>query len=197
MILSTGLASQAEIAEAVKVLRDSGCREPLLVTLRQRIPRTTCGHAPRGDAHAGRVVDVETGLSDHTMDPAVAVAAVALGASVIEKHFILDRKLGGPDASFSLEPDELGELVRQLRVAEAAVGADAAIPGATDAERSNLASGGRCSWSPDIAAGEAFTAGNVRALRPGAGLPPRTSRELIGTPRGAGDQARHAAGSGI
>lgn len=180
VILSTGLASQSEIAEAVTTLRGAGCRELVLLRCASAYP------AQPADTHLAAMrtladlFDVEVGLSDHTMDPAVAIAAVALGASVIEKHFILDRTLGGPDATFSLEPAELASLIRQLRVAETAIGADAAIPGATTAERSNLVFRRSLFVVADIAAGEPFTPANVRALRPGHGLPPKHLRELMG-----------------
>lgn len=180
VILSTGLASQGEIAEAVSTLRGAGCRELVLLRCASAYP------AQPADTHLAAMrtladlFDVEVGLSDHTMDPAVAIAAVALGASVIEKHFILDRTLGGPDATFSLEPRELADLVRQLRVAEAAIGADAGIPGATTAERSNLVFRRSLFVVADMAAGEPFTSANVRALRPGHGLPPKHLRELMG-----------------
>ena len=180
VILSTGLASQGEIAEAVSTLRSAGCRELVLLRCASAYP------AQPADTHLAAMrtladlFDVEVGLSDHTMDPAVAIAAVALGASVIEKHFILDRALGGPDATFSLEPGELADLVRQLRVAEAAIGADPGIPGATTAERSNLVFRRSLFVVADMAAGEPFTPANVRALRPGHGLPPKHLRELMG-----------------
>jgi sialic acid synthase SpsE len=99
---------------------------------------------------------------------------------VIEKHFILDRALGGPDAKFSLEPSELADLVRQLRVAEAAVGSDARIPGATAAERSNLVFRRSLFAVADIEAGDTLSAENIRTLRPGSGLPPKHFRELLG-----------------
>ena len=180
VILSTGLATQEEISEAVRTLRDAGCREMVLLRCASAYP------AQPADTHLAAMITLadlfraDVGLSDHTMDHAVAVAAVALGASVIEKHFILDRALGGPDAAFSLQPDELAELVRQVRVAEAAIGHSAAIPGATTAERSNLVFRRSLFVVADMKAGDAFTPANVRALRPGHGLPPKHLRELMG-----------------
>lgn len=180
VILSTGLASAQEIAEAVEALRGAGCRDLVLLRCASAYPaRPADTHLAAMRTLAERF-DVEVGLSDHTMDAAVAVAAVALGASVIEKHFILDRGLGGPDAAFSLEPDELADLVRQIRVAEAAVGHDAAIPGATAAEQSNLVFRRSLFVVANVEAGEAFTAGNIRALRPGHGLAPKHLREIVG-----------------
>ncbi len=180
VILSTGLASQDEIAEAVNTLRGAGCRELVLLRCASAYPARPADTHLAAMRTLADLFDVEVGLSDHTMDPAVAIAAVALGASVIEKHFILDRQLGGPDAAFSLEPAELADLVRQLRVAEAAIGTDAAIPGATSAERPNLVFRRSLFVVADIAAGEPFTPANVRALRPGHGLPPKHLRELMG-----------------
>src|SRR5262249_26210809 len=117
VILSTGLASRGEIAEAVATLRSAGCGQIVLLRCARAYP------AEPGDIHLAamqtlaREFDVEVGLSDHTMEPGVAIAAAALGACVIEKHFILDRALGGPDSTFSLEPEELASLVRQIRAA--------------------------------------------------------------------------------
>ena len=180
VMLSTGMASQDEIADAVSTLRGAGCRALVLLRCASAYPAKPADTHLAAMRTLAELFDVEVGLSDHTMDPAVAVAAVALGASVIEKHFILDRSAGGPDAAFSLEPHELKELVRQLRVAEAAVGHDARIPGATSAEKSNLAFRRSLFVVADIAAGEAFSANNVRALRPGNGLPPKHLRDLLG-----------------
>lgn len=180
VILSTGLASQPEIAEAVEVLRRSGCRDLVLLRCASAYP------AQPADTHLAAMrtladtFGVDIGLSDHTLEPAVAIAAVALGACVIEKHFILDRALGGPDAVFSLQPAELADLVRQLRIAEAAVGSDARIPGATAAERPNLVFRRSLFAVADIEAGESFSAANIRALRPGNGLPPKHFRTLVG-----------------
>jgi pseudaminic acid synthase len=180
VILSTGLATQAEIGDAVNTLRSSGCRDLVLLRCASAYP------AQPADTHLAAMrtlrdtFGVEVGLSDHTMEPAVGVAAVALGACVIEKHFILDRAEGGPDASFSLQPDELADLVRQLRIAEAAVGSDGAIPGATAAEQSNLVFRRSLFVVADVNAGEPFTAANLRAVRPGHGLPPKHLREVLG-----------------
>ena len=180
VILSTGMASADEIAEAVGTLRRGGCQDIVLLRCASAYP------AQAADVHLAamrtlaRDFGVEVGLSDHTMEPAVAVAAVALGACVVEKHFTLDRSLGGPDASFSLEPAELTDLVRQIRVAEAAIGASADIPGVTRAEASNLAFRRSLYAVVDIAAGELFTRANVRALRPAHGLAPKHFADVLG-----------------
>jgi N-acetylneuraminate synthase len=123
---------------------------------------------------------VVVGVSDHTLDPVVTVAAVALGGSLVEKHVTLDRSAGGPDATFSLEPRELAELVRQVRTAEQAIGTGRAIPGPTDAERASLAFRRSLFVVQDVEAGDAFTTANVRALRPGDGLPPKHLDRVIG-----------------
>jgi pseudaminic acid synthase len=180
VILSTGMASMAEIREAVAALRRAGCERPILLRCASAYP------ADPADVHLAlmrrlaRELDVETGLSDHSMDTAVAVAAAAMGAVLIEKHFVLDRREGGPDASFSLEPPEFAELVRQVRLAERAVGREDAEPGASASERVNATLRRSLFVVQDIAPGAPFTAQNVRAIRPGAGLPPKHLDEIIG-----------------
>lgn len=189
VILSTGLATADEIREAVDTLRAAGCRELVLLRCASAYPA-----APRDVRLAAMRTlasefGVDVGFSDHTMDPAVAVAAVACGAVLVEKHFTLDRGRGGPDAAFSLEPRELAELVRQIRVAEAAVGTDAAIPGATTAEAANLVFRRSLFAVADIPRGAELTRDNVRALRPGYGLAPKHLRDILGR-RAAADIAR-------
>ncbi len=122
--------------------------------------------------------DTLIGLSDHTLGTAVSVAAVALGASVIEKHFTLSRADGGPDAAFSLEPDELTNLVRDCRTAWDALG----TAGYTrqESERQNMVFRRSLYAVEDIAAGQMFTDRNVRSIRPGYGLAPKHLRDIIG-----------------
>lgn len=180
VILSTGLATMDEIQDAVTALRASGCEQIVLLRCASAYPARPADVHLAAMRTLAREFDVEVGLSDHTMDPAVAVAAAALDACVIEKHFILDRSLGGPDASFSLEPSELAALVQQIRTAEEAIGADDAVPGATAAEKSNVVFRRSLIVVADIEPGEPFTRHNVRALRPGHGLPPKHLREVLG-----------------
>ena len=121
---------------------------------------------------------VKSGLSDHTPGSAVAVAAVALGATMVEKHFILDRSLGGPDAAFSMEPDEFKRMVDEIRIVEKALGrVDYSLSAKKQASR-------RLSRSlflvEDVAAGAELTAQNVRSIRPGDGLHPKHLPEVLG-----------------
>ena len=182
VILSTGLATAIEIEEAVGALRGEGCDHIVLLRCASAYP------ARPADVHLAamntlaREFNVDVGLSDHSMDPAVAIAAAALGACLIEKHFILNRAQGGPDAAFSLEPNELAALVRQIRAAEQAIGPDDRIPGATEPEKSNLMVRRSLFAVADIEAGEPFTRDNVRALRPGYGLPPKHLPDVLGKP---------------
>ena len=131
VILSTGLASLHEIAEAVATLRGHGCRDLVLLRCVSAYPASVTSMQLAILDTLSREFSVDVGLSDHSMEPAVAVAAVALGACIVEKHFILRRSAGGPDSSFSLEPEELAALVRQIRLAEQAIGAPGTAPGPT------------------------------------------------------------------
>lgn len=180
VILSTGMATENEIGEAVETLRAAGCRELVLLRCASAYPAQPADMHLRAMQTMGQRFGALVGLSDHTLDPIVTVAAVALGASLIEKHVTLDRSAGGVDSTFSLEPGELAALVSQVRTAEQAIGAGAAIPGPTAAERASLAFRRSLFVVQDIAAGEAFTAANVRALRPGDGLPPKHLERVIG-----------------
>jgi pseudaminic acid synthase len=180
VIVSTGMASSDEILDAVRTVRENGCRDLVLLRCASAYP------ARPSDVHLALMrrlsaeFGVEAGLSDHTRDHAVAVAATALGAVLIEKHVILDRRRGGPDASFSLEPAELAELVRQVRVAEQAIGRDDAVPGATDAERSSARLRRSIFVAADMEAGALFTRDNVRVIRPAAGLAPKHLSAVLG-----------------
>ena len=185
VILSTGLAIADEIDDAVGALRGAGCHDIVLLRCASAYPARPADVHLAAMSTLARRFNVDVGLSDHSMDPAVAIAATALGACVIEKHFILDRESGGPDAAFSLEPDELAALVRHIRAAEQAIGPDDRIPGATERERSNLIVRRSLFVVADIKAGEPFTRENVRALRPGHGLPPKHLRDVLGKPAAA------------
>jgi sialic acid synthase SpsE len=114
VILSTGMASHAEIAESIGTLRDAGCRELLVLHCTSGYPTPPDEANIRMIPHLAEMFDVPVGLSDHTLDKTVAVTAVALGAAAIEKHFTLNRADGGPDAAFSLEPSEFADLSRRL-----------------------------------------------------------------------------------
>lgn len=178
MIISTGMADLDEIREALECARDNGCREIALLHCVSAYP------APADQANLSTIPDLATrfgvpvGLSDHTLGTAVAVAGVALGAAVLEKHVILKRSDGGPDAPFSLEPEELERLVQDARCAWSALGAPnyERLP----AERSNLIFRRSIFAVRDIADGETLTTENVRVIRPGNGLAPKHYDTVIG-----------------
>ena len=178
VILSTGMATLSEIASAVEILRESGCEDLALLKCTSSYP------APPEEANLARIphmavtFDCVAGLSDHTMGHAVPVAAVALGARVIEKHFCRSRNEPGPDSAFSLEPDEFKNMVDAIRTAEKAIGT--VTYQRTENEISGLAFRRSLFVAEDMKAGEAFTAKNLRSVRPANGLHPRYLSELIG-----------------
>lgn len=178
MIISTGLANLEEMAEALETARAHGCGEVALLHCVSSYP------APIEEANVATVPDLAArfgvvgGLSDHTPGSAASVAAVALGASIIEKHFTLARADGGPDAAFSLEPAEFTALVADCKAAWRAVGRVH-----YDALGSEAAAAGHrrsLYVAADVAAGEVFTRANVRSVRPGYGLAPKHLPEVLG-----------------
>ncbi|MDR2869071.1 MAG: pseudaminic acid synthase, partial [Deferribacteraceae bacterium] len=178
IILSTGMATLAEIAEAVDACYSVGNSDIILLKCTSAYP------APIEQANLAMMTQLReqfklpVGLSDHTMGSSVAVAAAALGAVMIEKHFILDKALGGPDAAFSMTPDEFAAMVRAVREVESAIGcADYALPAEVAAMR---ALGRSLFVVADMEAGEVFTETNLRSIRPGAGLHPRYLPEILG-----------------
>lgn len=178
LIISTGMADLGEIGEAVSAAREAGARDIVLLHCTSAYP------APAAEMHLRTLPDlaqnfeVLSGLSDHTLGTAVAVASVALGASVIEKHFTLRRDDGGPDAAFSLEPEELAQLVRDVRSAWESLGS--VNYERKPSEIANLTFRRSLYVVQDIAAGEALTRDNVRAIRPGHGLAPKFLDQVIG-----------------
>ncbi len=178
LIISTGLASETDIAEAVAAARGAGAQEIVLLHCTSGYPTPADQMHLKTMPHLARAHGVIAGLSDHTLGTAVAVAAVALGAAVIEKHFTLARADGGPDSAFSLEPDELARLVADCRDAWAALGdvhyEEVAAEAASRDHRRSLY------VVADVRRGEALSAANVRSIRPGHGLPPRHLPEILG-----------------
>jgi pseudaminic acid synthase len=183
LIISTGMSTLAEIREAVETARGAGAREIALLKCTSAYP------APPGEMNLNtipelaRVFSVPVGLSDHTMGTVVPVAAVALGACIVEKHFTLSRSLKGPDSEFSLEPAELREMVRAIRIAESALGA--VKYGTGEKEEKSIVFRRSLFVVKDVKAGEKFTEENVRAIRPGYGLHTRHLGEVLGKPAAA------------
>ena len=180
MIVSTGMANLVEIGEAVAAARRGDCRELILLHCVSGYP------TPAGEANLRTIPDLArafgtvTGLSDHTLGMGVAVASVALGASVIEKHVTLRRADGGPDSAFSLEPAELAALCAACRDAHSALGE--IRYGGKASEAGNVQYRRSLYAVADIAAGERLTERNVRSIRPGFGLAPKHLPEILGRP---------------
>jgi len=178
LILSTGMASLEEIQEAVRTARKAGVKDLALLKCVSNYP------ADPEDMNLRTMEDMKkrfkccVGLSDHTMGSTVPVAAVALGAMVIEKHFTLSRKIKTPDSFFSLEPQELKELVNNVRVAEKAVGGISYA--LSSAERASRKFRRSLFVVKDIVAGEKFSVENIRSIRPSNGLPPKHWDDLLG-----------------
>lgn len=178
VIVSTGMASREELTETVKTLRDHGCRDLILLKCTSTYPASPVHSNLYSIPHMRDVFDCHIGLSDHTMGIAVPVASVSLGAVLIEKHFTLKRADGGVDSSFSLEPDELTLLVQETQKAWQALGA--VSYGATEVEKSSLAFRRSLYVVRDMQPGDIFTSENIRAIRPGFGLPPRFLDRVLG-----------------
>lgn len=178
LIISTGMASIAELDETVRAAREAGCKDLVLLKCTSTYPATPANSNVRTIPHLRELFGCEVGLSDHSMGVGVSVAAVALGATVVEKHFTLDRGAGGVDASFSLEPAELASLVIETERAWQAMGQ--VQYGVTDAERKSLVFRRSLYVTQDMAAGESFTVANLRAIRPGLGMAPKHTEILLG-----------------
>lgn len=180
LIISTGMASLGELEQAVATARSAGCTDLILLKCTSTYPAAAANTNIRTIPHLRDLFGCEVGLSDHTMGVGVAVAAVALGATVIEKHFTLSRADGGVDSAFSLEPHELQALVTETERAWQSLGQ--VRYGPTEAERKSLAFRRSIYVAADIAVGECFTAENLRIVRPGHGAPPHWLEQLIGRP---------------
>jgi len=178
MIISTGLANLAEIEAAVNTARANGCEQLVLLHCISSYPAPDDQSNLRTLRHLGDAFGVVAGLSDHTHGTAVSVAAVALGAAVIEKHFTLRRADGGPDAAFSLEPDEFSRLCADCNSAWKALGRISYDR--KEAEKGNVVFRRSLYVVQDIKIGDAFTSKNIRSIRPGYGLPPAAITEILG-----------------
>ena len=178
LIISTGMASVAELDESVRAARAAGCKDLILLKCTSTYPASPENSHVRTIPHLRELFGCQVGLSDHSMGVGVAVAAVALGATVVEKHFTLDRADGGVDSSFSLEPAELASLVIETERAWQALGQ--VHYGVTEAERKSLVYRRSLYVTRDMVAGETFSADNLRAIRPGLGLAPRHLDAVLG-----------------
>lgn len=171
MIISTGMATVAELDETVRAARAAGCEDLVLLKCTSTYPATPQNTNILTIPHMRDLFRCQTGLSDHTMGTGVAVAAVALGATVIEKHFTLARADGGVDSAFSLEPDELASLVAETERAWQALGG--ITYGPTDPEKESLKFRRSLYVIKDVNKGDLFGSHNLRAIRPGYGLAPK------------------------
>jgi len=178
VIMSTGVASIADIDEAVRVLRENGCKDLVLLKCTSTYPASPENTNLATIPHMGQLFKCHVGLSDHTMGIGASVAAVALGACVIEKHFTLRRADGGVDSAFSLEPEELKALVIESERAFLALGS--IQYGVQKAETKSLLFKRSIYISKDIQKGDVFTGENIRVIRPGNGLPPKFFEKLLG-----------------
>lgn len=179
VILSTGASRREEIEDAVRAARAAGATQLALLKCNSAYP------APPGEMNLRTIpdmsvaFDVPVGLSDHTLGVEVPIAAVAVGACIIEKHFTLSRKIPSPDAKFSLEPQELTNMVRQIRTVERSLGQPCYEP--TPSEASSRIFRRSLFVVRDMKAGDVFTEENIRSIRPGHGLPPKRLKEILGT----------------
>lgn len=178
MIISTGMADSEEIQEAIDTARKAGCRELAVLHCVSGYP------APAEDYNLRTIPDMierfglVTGLSDHTLDNTTAIASVTLGASIVEKHFTLDRQGGGPDDSFSLEPADLANLCRDSKTAWKALGK--VDYGRKSSEIGNAQFRRSLYFVKSLKEGDAITPDSIRSVRPGYGLPPKFYSEIIG-----------------
>lgn len=178
VIMSRGMSTQAELRLAVNTLKKAGTKDIVILQCVSAYP------AEPKDMHLSNIPDlrkrfgVATGLSDHTLDHNVAVAAVALGACVIEKHLTIKRAHGGPDASFSMEPKEFASMVRSIRQVERAIGVPSYKPSVD--EKENLVFRKSLFVVKDMKKGERFTKDSVRSIRPGHGMAPKYYRTVLG-----------------
>lgn len=178
IIASTGMTTISELGDLVQTARDNGCTDLTLLKCTSSYPSSPEGTNLRTIPHMRELFGCDVGLSDHTLGIGVAVASVALGASVIEKHFTLSRADGGVDATFSMEPDEMAQLVRECRSAALAMGG--VRYEVTEEEKKSLQFRRSLYVVKDMKKGDPFTTENVRRIRPGWGLPPKYCSVVLG-----------------
>jgi pseudaminic acid synthase len=178
IIMSTGMATVAELDESVRAAREAGCRDLVLLKCTSTYPATPATTNILTIPHLRELFECEVGLSDHTMGVGVSVASVALGATVIEKHFTLRRADGGVDSTFSMEPEELTQLVVESERAWQSLGSVSYGP--TESERISLQYRRSLYVVRDMKAGEVLSHDTVRAIRPGLGLAPKFLESVLG-----------------
>jgi pseudaminic acid synthase len=178
IIMSTGMATLAEIDEAVQTARKAGATQIALLKCSSAYPSLPEEMNLRTIPHMAQAFGLPVGLSDHTLGIAVAIAAVALGACVVEKHFTLSRAVQGPDSAFSLEPQEFRTMVEAIRVAEKALGA--VSYDVTEREAASRALRPSLFIVQDLQAGDVLTEENLRSIRPGHGLHTRYLDQVLG-----------------
>lgn len=178
LIISTGMASIAELDETVRAARAAGCQQLVLLKCTSTYPATPENTNILTIPHMREMFGCEVGLSDHTMGVGVSVASVALGASVIEKHFTLSRADGGVDSTFSMEPSEMQQLVTETERAWQALGQ--VSYGATLSEEKSKVFRRSLYVVKDMKAGDVLTEANIRAIRPGLGLPTKYMPVILG-----------------
>lgn len=179
MIISTGMASIAELDETVRTAREAGCKDLILLKCTSSYPALPVNTNLRTIPHLRDLFDVQVGLSDHTMGIGAAVASVAIGATVIEKHFTLSRADGGVDSAFSMEPTEMAQLVIETERAHQALGQISYGP--TEAELASLQYRRSLYITQDMKKGDRLTPENVRSIRPGEGLSPKYYNQIVGS----------------
>lgn len=179
LIMSTGMATLAEIEMAVCTAKESGCEEIILLKCTSTYPAAATNTNLRTIPHLKHAFGCEVGLSDHTAGIGAAIASVAMGASVIEKHFVLDRSAGGVDAEFSIEPKELTSLVEESKRAWHAMGK--VVYGGSQAEEKSRQYRRSIYVAENVKAGEKLTAENLRIVRPAFGLEPKHWSKVLGT----------------
>ena len=178
IIASTGMTTVSELSDLVQTARDNGCADLTLLKCTSSYPSSPEGTNLRTIPHMRELFGCDVGLSDHTLGIGVAVASVALGATVIEKHFTLSRADGGVDAAFSLEPDEMAQLVRECRAAALAMGE--VRYEMAEQEKKSLQFRRSLYIAEDMRAGDVLTEKNLRRIRPGHGLSPKHYDALLG-----------------
>ncbi len=178
LIMSTGMANAEEIEEAIQAARDGGCEQLALLHCVSGYPAPAADYNLRTIPDMMERYNLVTGLSDHTLDNTTAIASVALGASIIEKHFTLNRNGGGPDDSFSLEPEGLRALCCDTKTAWEALGG--VNYERKSSEMSNMKFRRSLFVVKEMKRGDAFTPTNVRSIRPGYGMKPKFYRDVLG-----------------